>query len=910
MTYHDGFTVVDHSKKKPASSPGHCVPAAASANANFDRQGKVWQSPFEWLTQYGIKEIKGCWTRAMAGTGICLICHHDKLPRHVPTQCPMLAELNLRLIICPPVGGAPSLAPGPSPSPAPAPTPKGQAAVADSSSVSGSLGSSSAPSGMTAVVTPAVPPTGDFDYDNKFHWDGDEFGAEYIPPSTGAPYLPLCSHIRAVLSISTSAISFPPHSKPPHLLSALPHLLNKLSLSPINVPLLHGRLAVPDTGATNHMVPNKSCFISYKSVSGLSVWMGNNSYVPVLGRGTAIFALNGKRILVRNVLHVPGLAVPLYSLHTHVTQHGCGFLRTNESGFLVYFPTFILLVDMAVDCPILQLLGHSAPLHTLNYVQPRFPLVTYPSEVSPSLSTATPSPAFLALTEADDNDDDDLHPQAAASSDQAPYSLAAVTPAPNLTLDTLSSHLKSLTKAVHGLTFSPTPPPTSSSLPPSAMDTVAPMSIPTDDLTDKPTSPILSTMTSNKIARLLHHPSTYFPSVQPCDTANSSNTKTHWSTEELHCIMGCCKFQNYKHHLQVSHGGEWVNGGKFPASLGSYATIPKSKRGGLLDCTTYHYVDAMHMDIAFGDCIAVGGHRYALVLVDHATRYNWTFGLKTLSSADIISALCLFCVAAGSLARCFYHNCDLKLFGTAVSEYLIHNDLKVVAAPTKCQSANGLVESHWKVMVHMAHVYITEKQMPCAFWFCTITHAARMMNAIPGKHFGWLASPFLLVCGVGHDERTWIPLFSLAFFHHEKDGDIQRSKHQAHTMDGIVISRCPTSNALLIYNPCNKQYYEPDSYCMDPYHLPCSAYPSIKYDGGLFVSLLCDDNPHFEEKYPPGTRVKCIDTVTNMLLSGTVIDIPFPIKALAFPRTARISCNPSCSTMVPVHQFHCHRHQK
>ena len=112
------------------------------------------------------------------------------------------------------------------------------------------------------------------------------------------------------------------------------------------------------------------------------------------------------------------------------------------------------------------------------------------------------------------------------------------------------------------------------------------------------------------------------------------------------------------------------------------------------------------------------------------------------------------------------------------------------------------------------------------------------MNTIPGKHSGKLASPFLLVHGVGHDKRTWVPIFSLAFFHHEKDSGVQRSKHQAHTMDGIVIGRSPTSKALLVYNPRNKQYYEPDSYRLDPYHLPGLAYPSIKYDGGLFVNLL------------------------------------------------------------------------
>ncbi len=80
------------------------------------------------------------------------------------------------------------------------------------------------------------------------------------------------------------------------------------------------------------------------------------------------------------------------------------------------------------------------------------------------------------------------------------------------------------------------------------------------------------------------------------------------------------------------------------------------------------------------------------------------------------------------------------------------------------------------------------------------------MNAIPGKYSGWLASLFLLVHSVGHDERTWVLLFSLAYFNHKRDGN----EHKAHTMDGIVIGCSPTSNALMVYNPCSKKYYEPD----------------------------------------------------------------------------------------------------
>ncbi len=107
---------------------------------------------------------------------------------------------------------------------------------------------------------------------------------------------------------------------------------------------------VADTGATDHMFPNKLAFISYKSIPNLQVWMGNISFLPVLERGTAIISLNGQRILVCNGLHVPGLVVPLYSLCTHLKQHGCGFLGTFEAEMLVYFTWFVLLVDTLSNC--------------------------------------------------------------------------------------------------------------------------------------------------------------------------------------------------------------------------------------------------------------------------------------------------------------------------------------------------------------------------------------------------------------------------------------------------------------------------------------------------------------------------------------------------------------------------------
>jgi hypothetical protein len=76
-------------------------------------------------------------------------------------------------------------------------------------------------------------------------------------------------------------------------------------------------LLVADTGATDHMLPNKSAFISYYPISGRHVRMGNNSFAPIVGHGTVVITLNGKKILIRKCLHALDLRNPLYSLWAH-----------------------------------------------------------------------------------------------------------------------------------------------------------------------------------------------------------------------------------------------------------------------------------------------------------------------------------------------------------------------------------------------------------------------------------------------------------------------------------------------------------------------------------------------------------------------------------------------------------------
>jgi hypothetical protein len=112
---------------------------------------------------------------------------------------------------------------------------------------------------------------------------------------------------------SSTLLPLPFHDRVISLLHHLHQLIQQVSHSSIGVSSSK-RFAVADTGATDHMLPDKADFILYKSISNLQVQMGNSSFITVLGRGTAVISLNGQRVLIRNALHLPGLVVPHYSL--------------------------------------------------------------------------------------------------------------------------------------------------------------------------------------------------------------------------------------------------------------------------------------------------------------------------------------------------------------------------------------------------------------------------------------------------------------------------------------------------------------------------------------------------------------------------------------------------------------------
>ena len=120
----------------------------------------------------------------------------------------------------------------------------------------------------------------DFDSDQEFRWTGDDNGFEYSPsvgsfshkPNTCVAPYPSCFQV-SVMSSSLSLASvgsFIPSassssstagsSSPRSISMALQSLLQRISQSSI-FPDSGCRLAVADSGATDHMFPDKSAFL-------------------------------------------------------------------------------------------------------------------------------------------------------------------------------------------------------------------------------------------------------------------------------------------------------------------------------------------------------------------------------------------------------------------------------------------------------------------------------------------------------------------------------------------------------------------------------------------------------------------------------------------------------------------------
>jgi hypothetical protein len=279
------------------------------------------------------------------------------------------------------------------------------------------------------------------------------------------------------------------------------------------------------------------------------------------------------------------------------------------------------------------------------------------------------------------------------------------------------------------------------------------------------------------------------------------------------------------------------------------------------------------MDIGYGDCVSIGGFRWVITLRDRTTRFQWLYGLRSLTQRNIIAALEKFHADAGGLPKKIYTDFDPKLIAGETETWLLtkipNQPCRIHAAPSGRQNENGLVERGWQTIVAMARAYITDMQMPRAYWFWALRHATQVVNYLPCKVNNELTTPFELVHGVKPDYRVLFRLFSTVYFKVQRDGARDHdSIAEALSKQGIAIGRDRKSDGLLIYCPHSKKYFVSNSYKLDEGRSTATAF-NLKYDGGIFIGLY-DNSPISQgiEPYPEGTSV----IVNNV--RGTVISTP------------------------------------
>jgi hypothetical protein len=303
------------------------------------------------------------------------------------------------------------------------------------------------------------------------------------------------------------------------------------------------------------------------------------------------------------------------------------FSFCGEGSFLV-FPDFILSVDDSADNLVSYEPLGSSYKGQYDYVEPRRLLSARPASSSSADNSAASSPPHIIPTD-----------------DASTASCSTETASSNVSLGS-SPAASSSTSA-------------DSSIDDQSPSSSDPPTIPSDDDSPQQTSLPLSP----SIFKSLHHDPSNLPSIPPSSVAAPCEHRTEFDPLKLHRIFGCKQSYRHQQHITAaSSNASLLSTGSRPTTIGDYTTIPRPPKGKPIR-KRRKFLDKCHMDIVFGDSVGLHGFRYALLIVDVATRYCWIYGLTSLTGNAIVDALIKFQVEAGSLPRRFHSDFDKKLIG-------------------------------------------------------------------------------------------------------------------------------------------------------------------------------------------------------------------------------------------------------
>jgi hypothetical protein len=676
---------------------------------------------------------------------------------------------------------------------------------------------------------------------------------------------------------------------------------------------------VIDSGATAMMMPFRQCFINYTPTPRSYVILANNQRSPCLGCGDICLTMGNYNALLRDVLHIPSLRCPLFSVRCHHRFVGCSFLADNTGCFLT-FPSFTVEVNDQSDCTVVGQLAtpddeihfdarqagcvsavsdntrFRAQRHPSCLKKSSRPRTTKKASFSSDASSSPSSPLHDSLAPVISDDitlvNGDVLPSVSVDdSDGVPLasnddSHIEDTPSTPRILDSFLSEL-----GLEANEFS------SSYLSPQQINQVTQACI--DSLTKNGciTLELIRLLEAASPRKSLPSSTSTTPDDRPellsCDKVPSFYPNLRrFSIPELHRYIGFRQLKDWSSVLAVAQPTISFNTSNqdVPLELGDVANVKKSRRNTSPIPRPPTFLDVVHCDIGYGDCKAVGGARFCLILVDHATRYSWIYALKSLCHTNIIKVFQQFQVDAGSLPHWLYTDFDSKLVAGPTEKFLLEHGCKVRASLNSCQDKNGLVERAWQTAIAMARSYIMDMQMPRHSWYWAIRQAVFVMNYLPCTVSHILTSPHELVYGVKPDYRLLFRLFSTGYFKHSSDGSRRRDGiTEATSMAGIAVGHCRKSEGLLFYCPHNSQFYSSVDYKLDEGRSTPNTF-NLQYDGGIFVGLY-DHSPLSQgvEPYPEGTcislSIPSLGSSDIIAMRGSVISVPLLSTETQLPLT-------------------------
>ena len=302
--------------------------------------------------------------------------------------------------------------------------------------------------------------------------------------------------------------------------------------------------------------------------------------------------------------------------------------------------------------------------------------------------------------------------------------------------------------------------------------------------------------------------------------------------------------------------------------LGEISTIDAPRRNTKVTTLPQTLGDVIHMDIIFGSNTAIGGTKYALFLVDKATRNKFIYPLTSVKHANIISALQQFQKDIGMAPKILRTDFDYKLMGKEVIQHFADSPTQLEAAPPDQQNQNGLCERNWRSILRMARSWLAHSLLPSTFWWHSLKRATEVANYIPLKIDGQLTTPHELAYGHKVDLRNILPLFAVAYVRNNNDSNSMNSN----SMRAILIGRSSKSHTYEFYHPATKKIISSSIYRIDE-TIPSGPTFNLQYDGGLYFNKF---NENYKTTKSPTYKVhdKAYVIQNNQILPVKIITIP------------------------------------